>query len=162
MGGGEEFGVQRVYTKLEFTLATRPYRICKTSSLPPTHKLDRLCWSIALPLGLSYHPLCIVGTLPDLFISNAESASLLLVLWWRRKTEVRGVRYIRYCVLRGVRYCVPRGVYAVWYAGLDNKDCLLAQDNQIWLSGKQILLQTCPTDNHMCFVFLLTFNTLDK
>jgi hypothetical protein len=27
--------------------------------------------------------------------------------------------------------------------------CLLAQDNLIWLSGKQIFIPTCPTDYHI-------------
>jgi hypothetical protein len=36
--------------------------------------------------------------------------------------------------------------------GLDTKDCPLARDNQIWLSGKQISMQTCPMDNQIfCF-----------
>jgi hypothetical protein len=45
--------------------------------------------------------------------------------------------------------------------GLDMKDCRLARDNQIWLSGKQIPMQTCPPDNQIV-CFLLIFNTLDK
>jgi hypothetical protein len=36
--------------------------------------------------------------------------------------------------------------------GLDTKHCPLARDNQIWLPGKQISIQTCPTDNQgFCF-----------
>jgi hypothetical protein len=46
-------------------------------------------------------------------------------------------------------------------AGLDTKDCLFARDNQIWLSGKKISLQTCPPGNQI-FCFLLIFTTLDK
>jgi hypothetical protein len=37
-------------------------------------------------------------------------------------------------------------------SGLDTKDCTLAWDNQIWLSGKQISMQICPPDNQIfCF-----------
>jgi hypothetical protein len=38
--------------------------------------------------------------------------------------------------------------------GLDIKDCPLAQGNQVWLSGKQIPLHTCPTD-HPIFCFFV-------
>jgi hypothetical protein len=35
---------------------------------------------------------------------------------------------------------------------LNTKDCLLARDNQFWLSGKQNSMPTCPTDNQIfCF-----------
>jgi hypothetical protein len=44
-------------------------------------------------------------------------------------------------------------------AGIDTKDCPLARDNQIRLSGKQIPMQTCPPDNQIVY-FLLIFNTL--
>jgi hypothetical protein len=39
------------------------------------------------------------------------------------------------------------------YAGLGTKDCLLARDNQIWLSGKQFSMQTCPMDNQNLLLF---------
>jgi hypothetical protein len=38
-------------------------------------------------------------------------------------------------------------------AGLNTKDCPLARDNQIWQSGKQISMQTCPTDNQLFCYF---------
>jgi hypothetical protein len=47
------------------------------------------------------------------------------------------------------------------HSGLDTKDCLLARGNQIWLTGKRISIQTCPTDNQI-FCFFLLFNTLDR
>jgi hypothetical protein len=38
--------------------------------------------------------------------------------------------------------------------GLDTKDCPLAWDNQIWRSGKQISMQSWPTDNHSFAFFV--------
>jgi hypothetical protein len=37
--------------------------------------------------------------------------------------------------------------------GFDAKDCLLAWDNQIWPSGKHVVMQTCPSVNQIfcCF-----------
>jgi hypothetical protein len=46
------------------------------------------------------------------------------------------------------------------YTGLHTKDCPLARNNKIWLSGKQIFMQICPTDNKN-IAFLLVFNILD-
>jgi hypothetical protein len=43
-------------------------------------------------------------------------------------------------------------IYITYNTGLDTKDCPFARDNQIWVSGKQISMQTCPTDNQIfCF-----------
>jgi hypothetical protein len=38
--------------------------------------------------------------------------------------------------------------------GLDIKDCPLARDNQIWLSGKQIFMPACPTDNQIFHILV--------
>jgi hypothetical protein len=37
---------------------------------------------------------------------------------------------------------------------LHTKDCPLAQDNQIWLQGKQIFMQTCLTDNQILHIIV--------
>jgi hypothetical protein len=37
---------------------------------------------------------------------------------------------------------------------LDIKDCPLARGNQIWLSGKQIFMPACPTDNQIFHIFV--------
>jgi hypothetical protein len=39
-------------------------------------------------------------------------------------------------------------------AGLDIKDCSFARGNQFWLSGKQIFMPACPTDNQTFHVFV--------
>jgi hypothetical protein len=38
--------------------------------------------------------------------------------------------------------------------GLDIKDCPLARGNQVWLSGKQIFMPACPTDNQIFHIFV--------
>jgi hypothetical protein len=38
--------------------------------------------------------------------------------------------------------------------GLDIKDCPLARGNQIWLSGKQIFMPACLTDNQIFHIFV--------
>jgi hypothetical protein len=49
---------------------------------------------------------------------------------------------------------IMRFIFCRAIAGLDTKDCPLARDNQIWLSGKQISMQTCPSDNHIFPIFV--------
>jgi hypothetical protein len=44
---------------------------------------------------------------------------------------------------------------AVYYkTGLDTKGRPLARDNPIWLSGKQISMQTCLPDNQILCLFV--------
>jgi hypothetical protein len=60
---------------------------------------------------------------------------------------------------QNVYCCILHQCCAIFYrhytsSGLDIKDCLLARGNQIFLSGKQNSMYTCPTDNQIfcCFV----------
>jgi hypothetical protein len=38
--------------------------------------------------------------------------------------------------------------------GLNIKDCPLARDNQIWLSGKQTFMPACLTDNQIFHILV--------
>jgi hypothetical protein len=47
-------------------------------------------------------------------------------------------------------------------SGHDTKDCLLARDNQIWLSGKADIHANLTDGQSNMLLFFLIFNTLDK